>query len=376
MMSSILHSSSSDATPAISCAGHRRPLPLRFGRGAAGAAALALLYAGCVAADKPFAGLDDGLHLPEQEAWVDCGPILTSGGAGDWDLLLWGGFASSVVRRAGIFHLYYQGSDGYHEAEATVMHRAIGLATSTDGLHFTRHPDNPVITFSDSGNHEEGAVSSAPLVASDGTVAMYYGANSWIGGDAVSANARLATSADGVEFTDRGVVLAFDDRRVWGHGDEIFPVAALEHGTGHVVFYIPNGTAQGGQLGVAWGAGSLSRTAPAREGRRSVSAWGAGSIVAMQGDMHILFLTGGRGAPFMEARAFSAADPSRLSPPLRRYQWDDRDPRAIIPLEESGIWLLYYRDADHASYGVMAAPARHDASLPPRCSAPPSLSHP
>ena len=164
--------------------------------------------------------------IPERSDWTDCGPVLEPGQPGEWDLYLWGGFAASVVKRGGTYFLYYQGSDGYDERDGTVTNRAIGVATSPDGLHFTKHPQNPVLRFSPTGNHEEGAVSSAVVV--DGPmVVMSYGANTWTGRDQVSADARLATSADGVRFTDHGVILDHADRQVWGYGDEIFPVIGV-----------------------------------------------------------------------------------------------------------------------------------------------------
>jgi hypothetical protein len=321
--------------------------------------ALAIVLAACAAPSPPAAGV-----LPHLDDWVDCGTVLREGEEGNWDRLLWGGFASSVIIRDGTFLLYYQGSAGYHEEEGTVMNRSIGVASSTDGLSFVRHPANPVITFSPFGNHEEGAVSSAPFLGQDGAVVMYYGANTWAGGEEVNADGRLAAAPDGLSFVDRGIVLSHMDPEVWGGGDEVFPIAAIADGNRRAVYYIPNGTLQRDRLGVAWGDDDeLTRTAPATDGGRTVMAWGSGSAVQLDSATWALFTTYARGETrYMEARLVSMAAPNRLSAPIRRYQWPDAVPRAVVRDTATDRWLLYYRDHHHASYGVMVA--RPGASHP------------
>jgi hypothetical protein len=334
--------------------------PLRPGRRprpAPALAAIALVLAwpgsGCVGAPSHEFRLDP----PRSEDWVDCGTVLQAGEKGAWDAILWGGFASSIVKRGDRYLLYYQGSDDYHETEHTVMHRAIGVATSTDGIHFTKHPGNPVLTYSPRGNHEEGAVSSAPLLDEEGRVVLYYGANIWAGGEWVNADARVAISDDGLSFTDRGVVLHFTDESVWGWGDELFPILAFRHDGRLLLYYIPNGTRETGQLGVAWGEDvETLRTAPARSGHRPVRAWGSGSVVRVDEEVYALFLAYSRGdESYMEVRTVSPSRPDRLSDPLRRYEWDAFAPMTVLFDEEHDRWLLYYRDASHERYGVLAA---------------------
>jgi hypothetical protein len=75
------------------------------------------------------------LVIPTQSDWVECGPIFSAGSEGAWDYYLWGGFAATVVKKDGVFYLYYQGSDGYDDEEHTVTWRSIGVATSSDGVN-------------------------------------------------------------------------------------------------------------------------------------------------------------------------------------------------------------------------------------------------
>jgi hypothetical protein len=312
------------------------------------------------------------IAIPGAAEWTDCGTVLLSGEPGDWDLYLWGGFAASVLKKNGRYLLYYQGSDGYHDAEGTVTNRAIGVATSPDGIRFTKHDANPVLTFSARGNHEEGAVSSAPLL--DDTrdaIVMYYGANTWAGGEEVNADARMALSADGVHFSDHGIVLDHRDRAVWGHGDEIFPIAAFRHDQRSVVYYIPNGTRERGQLGVAWTDGAESyRSSAARSGRAGIPVWGSGSAVPVAADVYALFLSYSRERSYMEVRTVSPTEPNRLSAPVQRYEWESFVPKSVLLDDDTGRWLLYYRNAEHDRYGVMVASVRSTSSngaIPVQC---------
>lgn len=302
--------------------------------------------------------------LPQPSDWVDCGPVLHAGGEGEWDRHIWGGFAASILKRDGRYLLYYQGSAGYHEVEHTVMNRAIGVAVSTDGLRFAKHPSNPVLTFSPKGNHEEGAVSSAPLVDEENRVVMYYGANTWAGGDRVNADARLAVSEDGIHFSDMGVVLDHTDASVWGSGDELFPILAFRDGERRLLYYLPNGglggTLRRGRLGVARSEGTNGwQTAAVVSGRRSVRAWGAGSAVRIGSGTYALFLANNGGSnPQMEVRTMSAARPDHLSAPVHRYQWTDISPQTVLFDVEEDRWLMYYRRGTHEQYGVMVAVPR------------------
>ena len=84
------------------------------------------------------------LAIPAATDWVDFGPIFERGGLGDWDLLLWGGFGGSAVKSAGVYYLYFQGASGYRPyPDEGASRRAIGVATSRDGVNFEKYPGNP-----------------------------------------------------------------------------------------------------------------------------------------------------------------------------------------------------------------------------------------
>jgi predicted GH43/DUF377 family glycosyl hydrolase len=205
--------------------------------------------------------------IPSQTDWMDYGTIFEAGDLGEWDYQLYGCFANSVIKKDGIFYLYYQGASGYRsEPDDTVTWRAIGVATSQDGINFTKATSNPVLTWFPNENGEEGAVSAGTALDVDGNIVIHYGANSELDESSVNADARVAVSSNGIDFSDIGIVLKHDDPMVWGSGDEIFPILSIHDNGQWMVYYLPNGVTESGKLGVGieWLDGSRSFLRPFR----------------------------------------------------------------------------------------------------------------
>jgi hypothetical protein len=230
-------------------------------------------------------------------------------------------------------------------------------------VRFQKASANPVLTWFPERNVEEGATSVAPVV--DGNrVILYYGASTWAGADKVNANARMAVSDDAIRFGDQGVALAHDDGRVWGGGDELFPIVAIHDGGSRFLYYIPNGTLAAGQLAAAWGdVSGFARYSPARSAGRLIPVWGPGSAVRIGSRTYAVFLMQGRSGAdrAIEARTVAIDQPDRLSPPLKTYHWPDVASATVLLDQERGRWLLYYRDVSHRAYHVKAAHARTHA---------------
>ncbi len=303
--------------------------------------------------------------IPAQHDWVDYGTIFQAGAEGEWDHLLWGGFTATAVKKEGVFYLYYQGARDYQESpDATVTWRAIGLATSHDGVNFTKHPDNPVLTWAPQQGVEEGAVSGGVTLDEAGEFVMYYGANTQVSATTVNADARLATSTDGIHFVDRGVALDHRDRSVWGSGDELFPILSLSTPGGLYVYYLPNGGLLGRHLGVAWGSRpqALTESAPVVSGRARVPAWGTAGQARVGADRYALFLNN-LADPRIEVRLVSLAAPDRLSAPVATYQFDGVLQATILLDEATRTWFMYY--AGENGYGVRLAPAGPIDHSPP-----------
>ncbi|HYQ71266.1 MAG TPA: hypothetical protein VET88_04995, partial [Gammaproteobacteria bacterium] len=155
--------------------------------------------------------------LPAATDWLDLGPILEAGKPGEWDHYLWGGFASSIVKKGDTYFLYYQGASSFrHAFDETTCGRAIGVATSSDGINFTKYAGNPVIRWSPTRECEEGAVSIATAIDANGDILAFYGANTALDSRSVNADARLARSGDGLHFEDLGIALDHAREDIWG----------------------------------------------------------------------------------------------------------------------------------------------------------------
>jgi hypothetical protein len=300
---------------------------------------------------------DPGIRIPAQEDWEDQGIILEAGVEGEWDLYLWGGFAFSVIKKDDTYYLYYQGSSDYRtEFDETVLWRAIGVATSTDGIHFTKYEGSPILTWFPNQYGEEGAVSSGVTLGEQGETFLFYGANTQKSPTTVSADARAASSLDGFNFTDLGVVIDHKDRSVWGGGDEVFPVAAIHDSGNWILYYIPNGTPEGGLLGVAYGSqyNALENSSVVTSNGQPLPVWGTAGNVRLDSDTYAVILNNVRERR-TEVRLMSLHAPHILSVPVAVYQFDEIQQAALLLDEENGTWFMYYRTHEN-SYGVKLAP--------------------
>ncbi len=309
----------------------------------------------------PVSAQPTALDIPAQSDWIDHGIIFNSGPEGAWDNILWGGFAGCVTKKDGLFYLYYQGSDDYDDAAGTVTNRAIGVATSTDGINFQKYGSNPVVSYSPNNNIEEGAVSCG--ISMDGTeMIMYYGANLAANSTATSvrANGIVATSADGYAFSDVGIALKNNDRNLWGSGDEVFPVMSLKAPETNqwIVYYIPNGVPQSGILGVAWGDNKLelnSSQGVTEPSGDNVATWGmGGGIVGLQDGTYVVF-ENDVATDTMEGRIMDPNSPGSLSDPVQTYNFADFKSGVVYYDAPANTWYLYYRNGNGTGYGVKTA---------------------
>ncbi len=92
--------------------------------------------------------------------------------------------SSSIIKRNGIYCLYYFGR--------TAPNYRIGLATSTDGINFTKFAGNPILSNTVSW---EGTGVIYPAVIQDGSILKMIYTNS------TGSGFGLATSSDGIEWT-------------------------------------------------------------------------------------------------------------------------------------------------------------------------------
>lgn len=125
----------------------------------------------------------DGIH------WTKSGanPVLSNGQPGDFD-------SEHVHYGPVLFHddqywFWYSGHNG--------QHWQIGLAISEDGIHWAKHPDNPALTVGSNGEWDAYGVISPAVIFDGHSYKMWYNGN---GPEFVLA-AGYAESSDGVHWT-------------------------------------------------------------------------------------------------------------------------------------------------------------------------------
>ncbi len=141
-------------------------------------------------------------------------PVFVAEGIGHWDVKIrergW------ILREGNAWHLWYTGYDGTREGI-----RQLGYATSPDGMHWTRHPDNPLCR----GHWVEDM-----MVVKDGDT--YY-----MFAEGLHDHAQLLTSKDRVNWDRQGTLdIRYTDGRPLSAGPFGTPTAWLENGAWHLFY--------------------------------------------------------------------------------------------------------------------------------------------
>lgn len=302
-----------------------------------------------------------GVELAALQAsgrWVDVGLVLDAGGPGAWDAFMEGYTPASIILREGVYHLYYVGADDYIADLRNIgpSHRSLGVAVSEDGIRWSKPLDRPVITFSSSGNPEEGAVSAGMVVDTDGTVLAYYGAN--VSDDPVTADVhadvRLSTSPDGMTFSPRGRVIDRLRAVPDSMGDEIHATAAFKDGDDYFVYFVPNGGPYSGTLRYCRGRQPEALTDCGEAHRTG----GATSVVPLGDDAFAVFLVR-RGV----ARAFHVTGRCLTGLGASTATFSVRGQAKFFLDRARRTWFMYYDQWTHV--GLMVAPAGPPDSTPP-----------
>ncbi|MBI2890820.1 MAG: SUMF1/EgtB/PvdO family nonheme iron enzyme [Nitrospirae bacterium] len=117
-------------------------------------------------------------------------PLLGGGDSAAWDAST--SFPGSVVKEGGEFRLYYTG----YEKVNTNPGR-IGLATSPDGVAWTRYASNPILWTGDTGQFDDTSVQNPRVIKVGSLWYMFYEGVKKSGVMAIG----LATSLNGVNWT-------------------------------------------------------------------------------------------------------------------------------------------------------------------------------
>jgi hypothetical protein len=293
------------------------------------------------------------IQIPKESDWTFRGNALTKGGLGSWDVRLHGMISPcTVIKKDGKYFLYYLGADGdrgHPHNDRGPRHRALGVATSFDGIHFTKYKDNPIITYLPHKNEEEGIFSAAATLDENGNVVLYYAALDAGSSTSTSVHSdvRLAISSDGFNFDDKGNVISHTDSSIWGHGDEIFPVGTFHTSNRWYVYYIAKGYWASWDLGLAWG--NSKNNLPNSKAvikARNFNIIGGGDPIRLSSDKISLFILVDPSKKWkeriIEVRTISKSSPTLLSKPVETYKINKLNGHTTIFLdEEKRTWFMY-----------------------------------
>ena len=203
------------------------------------------------------------LPLSAQDVWHKYAgnPVMEVGAAGSWDYDVLE--TPSVINNGSTYEMWYAGygSVGWQ----------IGHATSPDGIAWTKHAGNPVLTQGATGEWDQKAVGSPGIIYDGTTYKMWYNGRD-------SSNVQsigYATSVDGINWTKHAnnpiIVLS----QGWEGTSLIGDPSVIFNGTTYKMWYHanPDNAAIGYATstdGIAW---TKYANNPVLEGTASESEW-------------------------------------------------------------------------------------------------------
>lgn len=153
-------------------------------------------------------------------------PVLSPGNIGTWDELAV--HPGAVIKDGSLYRMYYSGwSDAYGRWD-------IGLATSLDGITFTKHP-TPVIYGT--GVDWEYRIAPSSILKINGTFYLYY-----TGGLMTSTVRKigLALSTDGITWTKYAGNPILTKTSSWEAEGPFYPSVIMDGNTFKMVYASPN----------------------------------------------------------------------------------------------------------------------------------------
>ncbi len=306
------------------------------------------------------------IAIPQQSDWSAPQEVagLSLGPPGAWDDSDPGAVTpSTVVKRDGIYYLYYVGSDGQRASDQGPTHRKLGLATSTNGIDFIKYAGNPILSWSPAKNEEEGIFGAKALLVDD-VIHLYLNTMSATdaGTEQVWADVHLVTSSDGKNFSPPVLVLDHRNPEVVGYGDELGPTGIMQQDGIWSLYYFAKGVVIGDwRLCLATGASpsSLQETRllidePAFFGAGGDINWLAANKIAM-------FFQKRNDWGRIEVYTAAADSPGQLT---RVRTWDGLvhgEGMTVFLDHQAGQWFMYNRImAEDSKVYVRTAPVKYE----------------
>lgn len=176
-------------------------------------------------------GSQDGIGLAtsvDGVTWEKSGtnPVMTGRGPGYWDqYALW----PYVLIHDGTYRMWYRGESQLNAQSPMVL--SIGYATSLDGQTWSRDPSNPVLTAGPEGAWDDYYVASGSVLWEGSTYRMWY-----TGCTIMRCQIGVATSPDGIHWTRESSipVLTNGSTGAWDSRDVLGPVVIYSDGLYHL----------------------------------------------------------------------------------------------------------------------------------------------
>ncbi|RMD99624.1 MAG: hypothetical protein D6812_11185 [Deltaproteobacteria bacterium] len=328
------------------------------------------------------------VKIPDQSEWTDRGVAISPGTGNAWDVNLRGATSpTTVVKKNGTYFLYYVGSDG-QRPDCGPAHRALGVATSTDGVHFEKYSRNPVITHNPNGYtcNEEGVFSAGATLDSNGAVVLYYSGCTTppeeldkcnTVNSQVDCEGFKQQSNDGRSFGARTLVLDGSGDYL---GSELFPVGTFPREDGEwFLYYIAKQISTNWDLLLVRGTdrntydpGSVAIVLQHINNQRYIR--GGADPIWLDASTFALFITQDNGAGgnecdpnswpdrTLQVRTGNKSDPYSLSSPVKTYNFGNGFNQATVFLdEESRTWFMYYLNQHDGKIYVKTAPVTYQS---------------
>lgn len=258
---------------------------------------------------------------------------------GTWDYLLYGTASpSTMVKFNGTYFLYYIGADGEMGPPSyEASHRSLGVATSTNGVNFTKYNSNPIITYTTTGGAaaEEG-IGSATAIVVGNTIHLYYGAIRSIGGGMVDIDVRYRSSTNGYTFTNDTLIYR-------SPGNEYSPLGVTLNGSTWSVYI--KGPLTDGRGAISRLSGPSPTNLPNRTSVTSTTFGSGGNTNYITSNVFVVHLD--RREPTedrFQVRAVNVSSPDVFSEPLFSYTfgvYGDHATPATFKDPATGKWFMY-----------------------------------
>lgn len=156
------------------------------------------------------------------------GPVLRGASSGSWDSHL---LQLDVVKVGGRYFMFYCASNSSSNGT-----RQIGLATSTDGLTWTRYGTGPVLKAG-VDTYDYYGLSDPVVMVENGTWHLWYGGDR--NGTSPDVNLCYATSSDGYSWSKHSSnpLMVNDGNASAWNGTAITPQSVLRDGSGYRLYY-------------------------------------------------------------------------------------------------------------------------------------------